>query len=67
MLRATIAGVSLLALSLAACTTPAPQVAASVSPAAKPMRAAVALEDKYATSSDGVKIHYVASGSGRWW
>jgi len=28
------------------------------------MRAAVALEDKYATSSDGVKIHYVASGSG---
>lgn len=56
MLRAILIGASL--LSLAACsTTPggAPAPAAAT-------KAAVKLEDKYATSADGVKIHYVASG-----
>jgi pimeloyl-ACP methyl ester carboxylesterase len=61
MLRA-IAGVSLLALSLAACSPqPAPEAAA---PTADAPKAAIALEDKYATSEDGTKIHYVASGQG---
>jgi len=54
MLRAIVAGASLLALSvgaLSACTT-APGAAT---------HAVVKLEDKYATN-DGVKLHYVASG-----
>ncbi|HEY7797237.1 MAG TPA: alpha/beta hydrolase [Hyphomonadaceae bacterium] len=72
MLRVAFAGISILALSLGACATmtpaatetaaPAqPAVAAAAAPAAKP---APALEDKYATSADGTKIHYVASGQG---
>jgi epoxide hydrolase 4 len=55
MLRAIVAGVSLIALStvgLAACTTAGAPGAA---------HAVVPLEDKYA-NDDGVKIHYVASG-----
>jgi pimeloyl-ACP methyl ester carboxylesterase len=63
MLRAAVAGMSLLALSLGAC---APQAAgpAQSAPAADAPKPAVALEDKYATSADGTKIHYVASGEG---
>ncbi|MDP3495411.1 MAG: alpha/beta hydrolase [Hyphomonadaceae bacterium] len=63
MLR-TLIGVSALALSLAACS---PQAAAPVEPAAAAPETAkmpVELEDKYATSADGTKIHYVASGQG---
>jgi pimeloyl-ACP methyl ester carboxylesterase len=58
MMRIAFAGVSLLALSMAACS---PQPAAPAAEAAKP---APVLEDKYATSEDGTKIHYVASGEG---
>lgn len=60
MVRSLLA-VSALALAFGACATPmgsAPGQQASVS---KP---AVPLEDKFATSPDGVKIHYVASGKG---
>ena len=63
MLR-TLIGVSALAISLAACS---PQAAAPVEPAAVAPETAkmpVELEDKYATSDDGTKIHYVASGQG---
>ena len=63
MLRALI-GISALAISLAACS---PQAAAPVEPAAAAPETAkmpVELEDKYATSDDGTKIHYVASGQG---
>ncbi len=60
MLRAAVAGVSLLALSLGAC---APQAAAP-EVSAQPAKQAIAFEDKYATSEDGTKIHYVASGQG---
>jgi epoxide hydrolase 4 len=58
MMRAILLGVALAALPVAVAQTPP---AASKPAAAKP---AVKLEDKYATSADGVKIHYVASGSG---
>jgi len=77
MLRACV---SLLALSVAACastantetktvtetvtktvTQTAPATVAVATPALA--KAALAIEDKYATN-DGVKIHYVASGSG---
>ena len=64
MLRA-VAGVSLLALSLAACSPQqvvAPPEAAPA--AAEASKAPIALEDKFATSADGTKIHYVASGEG---
>ena len=62
MMRSAIAGISILALSLAACSPPAPtQTATPATVAEKP---APALEDKYATSADGTKIHYVASGEG---
>lgn len=55
MLRAVIGG---LALVLAgACATQASSPGAAA-------HAAVALQDKYVTSPDGVKIHYVASGKG---
>jgi pimeloyl-ACP methyl ester carboxylesterase len=58
MMRAILLGVALAALPVAVGQTPA---AGGKPAAAKP---AVKLEDKYATSADGVKIHYVASGSG---
>ncbi len=61
MLRAAVAGVSLLALSLAACS---PQPEAPQTDTAAEASKAVTLEDKYATSADGTKIHYVASGEG---
>lgn len=63
MLRAVL-GVSVLAFGLAACAT---EMGASAPPATQATMAAkpaVPLEDKYATSPDGVKIHYVASGKG---
>jgi pimeloyl-ACP methyl ester carboxylesterase len=60
MMRAAIAGVSLFALSFAACSPSATAPAATVAEAPK----TVPLEDKYATSADGTKIHYVASGEG---
>lgn len=63
MLRALI-GVSVLALSLSAC---APQEAKPVEPAAVATETAkmpVEIESKFATSADGTKIHYVASGQG---
>jgi pimeloyl-ACP methyl ester carboxylesterase len=55
-----IAGVSLLALSIAACS---PSVTAPAAPVVEAPKT-VPLEDKYATSADGTKIHYVASGEG---
>jgi epoxide hydrolase 4 len=75
MLRAAF-GVSLFALSLAACTTqasapaagaalaPPAATSAAAAPAVAAAKPAVALESKFATSADGTKIHYVASGSG---
>jgi len=71
MLRAIVSGVSLAVL--AACSTVATEEAAApaataaaveAKPAPAPAKPAVALESKFATSADGVKIHYVASGSG---
>jgi len=59
MLRAMILGVSLATLSLAACQTATTEMIT-----AAPAKQAVAVEDKYATSADGTKIHYKASGSG---
>ncbi|MFT3725774.1 MAG: alpha/beta hydrolase [Hyphomonadaceae bacterium] len=61
MLRAVL-GVSALAVVLAFGATQMSAVAAP--PAASAAKKAVKLEDKYATSPDGVKIHYVASGKG---
>jgi alpha-beta hydrolase superfamily lysophospholipase len=61
MLRALI-GVSVLALSLSACATPTG--ASGAAPSAQAAKVAVKTEDKYATSADGTKIHYVASGKG---
>jgi pimeloyl-ACP methyl ester carboxylesterase len=60
MLRVML-GASVLVLSLAAC---APTETAPAAPAAETAKMPVELEDKYATSDDGVKIHYVASGQG---
>lgn len=63
MLRAMILGVSFAALA-AGCqtaTAPADTAAAPASVAAAP---AVAAESKFATSADGTKIHYMASGKG---
>jgi pimeloyl-ACP methyl ester carboxylesterase len=59
MMRAVVAGVSLFALSFAACT---PQ-ATTAAPAAEAPKT-IAVESKFATSADGTKIHYVASGEG---
>ncbi len=58
MLRALLLGTALIALPAAIAVAP---VFAQKAVAAKP---AVKLEDKYATSEDGTKIHYVASGKG---
>jgi pimeloyl-ACP methyl ester carboxylesterase len=59
MMRAVVAGVSLFALSFAACTLQATTAA----PAAEAPKT-IAVESKFATSADGTKIHYVASGEG---
>lgn len=58
MLRAMILGVSLATMSLVAagCQTTGTEAAAT--------KAAVPVMDKYATSADGTKIHYLASGKG---
>jgi pimeloyl-ACP methyl ester carboxylesterase len=56
MLRAVLLGVALAALPITAAHAQTTKPAA-----AKP---AIKLEDKYATSADGTKIHYVASGQG---
>jgi pimeloyl-ACP methyl ester carboxylesterase len=59
MMRALFAGVAVLVLAGAcAMSTEAP-----VAPAAM-VKAPVAIESKFATSPDGTKIHYNASGSG---
>ena len=60
MLRSVL-GVSALAIVLAFGAT---QMSAVAAPPAAAAKKAVKLEDKYATSPDGVKIHYVASGKG---
>jgi epoxide hydrolase 4 len=57
MLRAMILGVSLATLSLGACQTAGVETAAAT-------KAPVPVADKYATSPDGTKIHYLASGKG---
>jgi epoxide hydrolase 4 len=57
MLRALLLGTALIAMPA---LSVAPALAQKV--AAKP--AAVKIEDKYATSDDGTKIHYLASGKG---
>lgn len=62
MLR-TVLGVSSLALVLAACS-PSGGPAQTAVPTAEAPKAAPVLEDKFATSADGTKIHYVASGEG---
>jgi epoxide hydrolase 4 len=58
MLRALLLGTALIAMPAAIAAMPA--FAQKV--AAKP--AVVKIEDKYATSEDGTKIHYLASGKG---
>jgi pimeloyl-ACP methyl ester carboxylesterase len=57
MLRAILLGAALAALPVAAAQAQTTGKAAAVKPAVK-------VEDKYATSPDGVKIHYLASGKG---
>jgi epoxide hydrolase 4 len=57
MLRAILLGATLAAMPLAVGLAPAIAQKAAAKPAVK-------LEDKYATSEDGTKIHYVASGKG---
>jgi len=54
-------GVALIAMPALSVAPAIAQKPAAAKPAAK---ATVKLEDKYATSEDGTKIHYVASGSG---
>jgi pimeloyl-ACP methyl ester carboxylesterase len=58
MMRAFLLGAALSAMSLSACQTSA------VGQATTQATPTVALEDKYASGADGVKIHYVASGKG---
>jgi len=60
-MRALLAGVAVLALAGACTSTMAPP--ATMETAATPA-AAVAIESKFATSPDGTKIHYNASGAG---
>lgn len=63
MLRAMILGVSLATMSLAAgCQTAGTE--ATGTKTATAAKAAVPIADKYATSADGTKIHYLASGKG---
>ena len=64
MLRAVL-GASLLALGLAACATMPDGKGGGINPNHAAMEHAVApVVDKYATSPDGTKIHYLASGKG---
>ena len=63
MLR-TLIGVSVLALSMVACSPSEAPKPEAPTPAAETAKMPVELEDKYATSADGTKIHYVASGKG---
>ncbi|HVY89189.1 MAG TPA: alpha/beta hydrolase [Hyphomonadaceae bacterium] len=62
MLRAALAGLSLLTLA-AACDTMPDGKGGGVNPA-HATHAAIPVVDKYATSADGTKIHYLASGKG---
>lgn len=65
MVRALILGVSVAALSLAGCqTTGTPVAMESVAAKAPASTPASAAESKFATSPDGTKIHYMASGKG---
>ena len=59
MLRAMILGVSFAALAAGCQTAPA-----DTAPAVTAAKPAVAIESKFATSADGTKIHYNASGKG---
>ena len=63
MLRALI-GVSVLALSLAACAPQEAKPAETAAAAPETAKMPVEVESKFATSADGTKIHYVASGQG---
>jgi pimeloyl-ACP methyl ester carboxylesterase len=60
-MRALLAGVAVLALAGACTAMPVDPPAA---PAMEAVKAPVAIESKFATSADGTKIHYNASGSG---
>jgi pimeloyl-ACP methyl ester carboxylesterase len=64
MMRAFLLGASLLALGLAACDTMPDGKGGGINPAAMAGKAVVPVADKYATSPDGTKIHYLASGKG---
>jgi len=61
MLRALILGVSVAVLSLAGCQTAGTSAGTESVAASTP---AAAAESKFATSADGTKIHYMASGKG---
>jgi len=65
MLRAIILGVSFAALA-AGCQMAASPTAGMGDPpqAVMPAAVAIAVESKFATSADGTKIHYMASGKG---
>ncbi len=63
MMRAVL-GASLLALGLAGCTTAMGSVSAPMAEMAMATKAVVPVADKYATSPDGTKIHYLSSGKG---
>jgi pimeloyl-ACP methyl ester carboxylesterase len=60
-MRAVLLGVALIAVPA---LSVAPAIAQKPVAAKAAAKAAVKLEDKYATSEDGTKIHYVASGKG---
>jgi len=64
MLRAALAGLSLLTLA-AACDTMPDGKGGGVNPSHATSHVAVPIQDKYATSADGTKIHYLASGKGQ--
>ena len=64
MMRAFVLGASLLALGLTACDTMPDGKGGGINPAAMGAKAVVPISDKYATSPDGTKIHYLASGKG---
>ncbi len=64
MMRAFVLGASLLALGLTACDTMPTGKGGGINPAAMAAKTVVPIADKYATSPDGTKIHYLASGTG---
>jgi pimeloyl-ACP methyl ester carboxylesterase len=64
MMRALIAGLSMMALSLAACSGEAPKAEGPKPPEQTAASMPVEIESKFATSADGTKIHYLASGQG---